>query len=424
MEKKSLLERDRECVWHPYDNQESIPILKGKGSYLYAQDGTRYLDAISSWWVNLYGHTHPYIVQKIQEQVAELEQVIFAGFTHPRAVELAERLIKLLPGKMDKVFYSDNGSTAVEVALKMALQYWYNKGSPRKTVVCFNRSYHGDTFGAMSVAGKNGFNRPFWSHLFEVKSIDPPLLGRENESLNQFKSIIRENQVACFIFEPLILGAGGMIIYPAEGLDQLLKCCQEHEILTIADEVMTGFGRTGSHFACDSLRNSPDLICLSKGLTGGFLPLGVTASKKFIYDTFTAPFLHGHSYTANPIACASALASLDLLESYADERLRITECHRQFCKKWDRHPRLSRCESLGTILVLEYATNETSYFHPLRDRLYQYFIQHQLLLRPLGNVLYVMPPYCMTNEELEVIYEKIAYTLENYEDFHFTSRRI
>lgn len=416
MEKKSLLERDRAYVWHPYYAQDSIPIVKGEGSYLYAEDGTRYLDAISSWWVNLHGHAHPYIVQKIQSQLQLLEHVIFAGFTHPGAVELAEKLISILPGKMDKIFYSDNGSTAVEVAIKMALQYWHNQNVNKKTVVCFNQGYHGDTFGAMSVGGKNIFNRPFWSHLFDVKSIDPPLPGQEMHSLEQLSKIIKHGDVACFIFEPLILGAGGMIMYPPEGLDNLLKCCQENEVLMIADEVMTGFGRTGPLFASEFLKHKSDIICLSKGLTGGFLPLGATACRKFIFDTFSSnPFLHGHSYMANPTACAAALASLDLLQNTHDSRRRISERHRQFVLKWGNHPRLNRCESLGTILALEYVSNEkTSYFHPFRDRLYQFFLNHHILLRPLGNVVYVMPPYCITNDELEEIYNKIIFTLENH----------
>ncbi|MFS8562913.1 MAG: adenosylmethionine--8-amino-7-oxononanoate transaminase [Rhabdochlamydiaceae bacterium] len=295
-----------------------IPIIRAQGVYLYAEDGSRYLDAISSWWVNLHGHAHPYIAQKIKSQAEVLEHVIFADFTHRPAVELASRLILLLPRAMSKVFYSDNGSTAVEVALKIALQYWHNQKIPKSKVICFKSSYHGDTFGAMSAAGRNEFNKPFWQKLFDVESIDPPLKGQEELSLSQLQSILDQGNTACFIFEPLVLGSGGMIIYPPNGLDRLIQCCKEHQVLTIADEVMTGFGRTGTLFACEQLQEKPDLICLSKGLTGGFLPLGVTACTEEIFSAFlgnqlTQAFLHGHSYTANPLACSSALASLDLL---------------------------------------------------------------------------------------------------------------
>lgn len=410
----SLTEKDRACIWHPFTQMPSadpIPIVRAKGSYLYGDDGQRYLDAISSWWVNLHGHAHPYIAEKIKSQADVLEHVLFAGFTHAPAVELASRLLPMLPGGMSKIFYSDNGSTAIEAALKMALQYWHNQNIPKTKVVCFRNSYHGDTFGAMSAAGKNPFNRPFWSLLFEVETIDPPLDGQE--SLHQLQAVLKKNQTACFIFEPLILGAGGMVIYPAEGLNSLIKCCREHSVLTIADEVMTGFGRTGTLFACDQVSEKPDLICLSKGLTGGFLPLAITACREEIFTAFLTPypaFLHGHSYTGNPIACSSALASLDLLleESCLIQRTAIAESHQRFCQAWQQHPKLKRCESLGTILALEYRS-ETS----LRDRLYNFFLNKGILIRPLGNVLYILPPYCIQLNELEYIYDQIIFTLED-----------
>lgn len=419
----SLVEKDRACVWHPFTQVQTamspIPIVRAKGAYLYAQDGTRYLDAISSWWVNLHGHSHPYIAQKIAFQAQELEHVIFADFTHAPAVELASRLCSLLPGAMSKIFYSDNGSTAVEAAIKIALQYWYNQNIPRSQVICFKNSYHGDTFGAMSAAGKNAFNQPFWQHLFDVEVIDPPLKGQEENSLLQMKTILSKGQAACFIFEPLILGSGGMIIYSAEGLNRLLECCRKEGVLAIADEVMTGFGRTGSLFACQQLRFQPDLICLSKGLTGGFLPLGATACTENIFEAFLGEnlqkaFLHGHSYTANPLACTSALASLDLLldEKCSAQRTLIHNCHQEFCRQWGSHPKLKRCETLGTILVLEYQADASSYFNPLRNRLYQYFLDKGILLRPLGNVLYILPPYCLTKEDLQLIYQHMITTLE------------
>lgn len=392
----SLVERDRACIWHPFTQMQTasqIPIIQAKGPYLYSEEGRRYLDGISSWWVNLHGHTHPYMVQRIKSQVEQLEHVIFAGFTHAPAVTLAERLLKILPGNMSKIFYSDNGSTAVEVALKMALQYWSNQGIKKSKVLCLKNSYHGDTFGAMSAAGKNCYNRPFWNHLFEVERIDP-------DSSTQLK------EAACFIFEPLVLAAGGMILYEAQKLDALLRLCRQADVLTIADEVMTGFGRTGTLFACDQLQEKPDLICLSKGLTGGFLPLGATACTQRIYEAFlgdslSQALLHGHSYTANPIACSSALASLDLLEkpSCLVQRNRIAEQHVRFCKAVTQS-KLVRCQSLGTLLVTEFADKS-------REQLYTHFLEREILLRPIGQVLYVLPPYCIEEAELNSIYEAI-----------------
>lgn len=421
----SLSERDRRYVWHPFTQMKTarphIPIVRATGAHLYDAEGRRYLDGTASWWVNLHGHAHPKIIARIAEQAEQMEHVSFADFTHPPAIDLATKLIPLLPGDMSKIFYSDNGSTANEVALKMALQYWYlkNPQNPKTKVICFKNSYHGDTFGAMSASGKNIFNRPFWSYLFDVATIDPPLKGHESASLAQLHSLLNQEDAACFIFEPLVLGTGGMITYPPEGLDALLSLCRKRHVLTIADEVMTGFGRTGTLFACERLREKPDLICLSKGLTGGFLPLGATACTETIYQAFLGDsllqaFLHGHSYTANPLACASALASLDLLldETCKKQRKDIALSHKTFCRAYDTHPKLKRCESLGTLLILEYRTYNGSYFNSMRDKLYYFFLDRGILLRPLGHVLYVMPPYCMQREELQEIYEAIVFTLK------------
>jgi adenosylmethionine-8-amino-7-oxononanoate aminotransferase len=423
---KTLSERDRACLWHPFTQmglaQDPIAIVKAEGSYLYAEDGRGYLDAISSWWVNLHGHAHPYIIEKIGSQAKQFEHLIFADFTHLPAIELAESLLEILPGNMGKIFFSDNGSTAVEAAIKIALQYWYNEdpATKKRKVICYNRGYHGDTFGAMSVSGKCGFNRPFWSHLFEVHTIDPPLQGKEEESLLQLKDILRDGDAACFIFEPLILGASGMVIYSPSGLNGLMKICKEHNVLCIADEVMTGFGRTGSLFACDQIEEEPDMICLSKGLTGGFMALGATACKEFIYDRFVAKdiskaFLHGHSYTGNPLACAAALASLDLLvdKNCSEQRRRIAESHRNFCAAKKENKKLKRCEALGTVLALEYDSKEDNgYFHSMRDLICRFFLDRGILIRPIGNVIYLLPPYCITGDELSYIYDQINEILE------------
>ncbi len=407
--------RKNTLIWHPYTQmltaEPPIPIARAKGAYLYAENGTAYLDAISSWWVNLHGHAHPHIAKKIAAQAASLEHVMFAGFTHAPAVALAEQLTHLTA--MDKIFYSDNGSTAIETALKMVLQSWHNRGLKKKHFLSLKGAHHGETFGAMSVSGKTVFNLPFWDHLFPVKTIDP-----HQQFTTDLRNHLQTGTIAGFIFEPLILGPGGMKLYEKDALDHALQLCNEYGVPTIADEVMTGFGRTGPLFACDALEHRPDIICLSKGITGGFLPLGATLCKQKIYETFLSSspekaFLHGHSYTANPIACAAALASLDLLlkPECEAQREKIGALHRGFCKKHSSHPALLRCESLGTILILEYKGG-SGYFSPVKELLSRYFLSQKILLRPLGNVIHVMPPYCVTEDELEQIYSHLALSLE------------
>lgn len=422
MNASQLIEKDRAHIWHPYrqmqTQKESVPIVRGSGSYLYTADGRALFDGNSSWWVNLHGHTHPYIIEKITEQLNRLEHVVFAECTHQPAVELAERLLALCPGK-SKAFYSDNGSTAVEVALKMSIQYWHNLKTPKDKLICFNQAYHGDTFGTMAAAGKHEFHRPFWPFLYAVEKIDPPILEQEDKSLQQLADLIKKEKIAAFIFEPLIQGSSGMRLHSQKGLDALLKLCRENDILTIADEVFTGFGRIGPIFATDLLTEKPDIICFSKGLTGGFLPLGVTLCKEEIYEKFLSErletaLLHGHSYTGNPLACAAALASLDLLleETCTRQRAMIEEQHRAFAATCCDHPKLTRCEVMGTILILEYREKENSYFSSLCKRLVAHFLSRDILIRPLGNVLFVMPPYCTTIDDLQKIYDTILITLE------------
>ena len=400
-------------------HHDPIEIVSGKGVYLTSSNGSQYLDGISSWWVNLHGHSHPYIASKIAEQAHRLEHVIFAGFTHPQARRLSEELIEILPGEKAKVFYSDNGSTAVETGLKIALQYWHNLNQKRTKVVAFRGGYHGDTFGAMSCAGKTPMNQPFWDLLFDVITITPPVKGHEEKRLQEMREALLTDDVACFIYEPIIQGASGMILHSSSCLDLLLRMCHEKNVITIADEVMTGFGRTGPLFASEYMDNKPEIICLAKGITGGFMPLGATACSEKIYRPFhrdekSKAFLHGHSYTANPIACTSALASLDLLKelSCGMSRIKIAKKHQLFVEKWKGHSKLKRCESLGTILVLEYHDPDASYFSLIGDSLYDFFMIRGLLLRPLGNVLYVMPPYSISEQELNWIYECIESHLE------------
>lgn len=417
-----LTERDKKHIWHPYTQSKTedtpIPIAKGKGAWLIGEDGKKYLDAVSSWWVNIHGHGHPYIAKKIAKQAKKLEQVIFAGFTHEPAVRLAERLLKLLPGDYGKVFYSDNGSTAVEVALKMALQYWHNKGVQKTKIIAFKNSYHGDTFGAMSASGRSVFTNPFTSLLFEVVHIEPPLPGKESEAVEQLEAAVgsgSKQDAACFIFEPLVMGAGGMLMYDAKPLDKMIALCKKHHVLTIADEVMTGFGRTGKLFATEYLKNQPDIICLSKGITGGFMPLGVTVCTDTIYRPFHSDnrlktFFHGHSYTANPLACAAANASLDLVEEkeFKKSLSRIGSSHKAFAKKLSRNEKVENVRTLGTILAFDLKTaSSTSYLNPERNKIYEFFIERGILLRPLGNTIYVMPPVCVKEKELKLVYNSI-----------------
>jgi adenosylmethionine---8-amino-7-oxononanoate aminotransferase len=411
----SLSERDTENIWHPYTqhktSEKPIGIVRGSGAYLFDEQGKKYIDAISSWWVNLHGHSHPYIAEKIHEQFLKLEHVIFAGFTHEPAVELAERLLKILPSNQKKVFYSDNGSTSVEVALKMAFQYWHNQGEAKTKVIALKDAYHGDTFGAMSVSGRGAFTDPFVPFLFDVNYLN--VFEREEMVLHNFKKLLVTGEVAAFVFEPLVLGAAGMKMYAAELLQKLLEICREYSVLAIADEVFTGFGRTGKMFASDYLMIKPDMICLSKGLTAGALPMGTTSCtenifKAFLSDEKMKTFFHGHSFTANPLACAAANASLDLFEkeNVFDKIEMITQSHLEFAANTKSNP--AEIRTLGTILAVEVKTAETSgYTNNIRDYLYPFFMERGVVLRPLGNVIYLVPPYCISREDLDFIYQTI-----------------
>lgn len=425
---KSLSERDNAVIWHPYTQMMTaawpIGIVRGEGAYLFDENGNQYIDAVSSWWTNLHGHSHPYIAERVSKQLQTLEHVIFAGFTHQPAIELAERLLTHLPSNQKKIFYSDNGSTAVEVALKMAFQYWYNKGEKRTKVLAFENGYHGDTFGAMSVSGRSIFTKPYNELLFEVIHIPVLVKGKESEALSVFKSKISnfKSKISSFIFEPLVQGTAGMIMYDAEALNEMLRICRDNNILTIADEVMTGFGRTGKFFATDYINEKPDIICMSKGITGGTMAFGVTSCTNEIYDEFlsedkTKTLFHGHSYTANPVACAASLASLDLLEK--DETWknisRINAQHLQFKAGIEKFKAIKDCRVLGTIIAVELQTKEgTSYLNSLRDSLYRFFIDEKIILRPLGNIIYILPPYCISNEDLERVYSVISKAVSTF----------
>lgn len=412
-------------IWHPFTQMKTaappVQISRAKDCTLYAEDGTQYIDAIASWWVNIHGHCNEYIAGKIAAQAQTLEHVIFAGFTHTPAIELAKTLIHILPDHFAKVFFSDDGSTCVEVALKMAIQYWHNQGINHKTkIIAFKNAYHGDTFGAMSVAERNAFNAAFNNYLFEVIHIPIPTNENIATLKLQLSTIAAHGDVAAFIFEPLVQGAAGMLMYEPAHLDELLTIAKEKNILCIADEVMTGFGRTGKNFAIEYLQQQPDIICLSKGITGGFMPLGVTVCTQQIFDVFYADetaktFFHGHSYTANPLACAAANASMELLiaNKCQQQIQQISARHAAFAQSIQQHIFIKEVRQRGTILAIELNTAEnSSYFNSIQSAAYNYFMSNGIFLRPLGNIIYVMPPYCITEDELEKVYEVIKTSLD------------
>lgn len=416
--------RDRAHIWHPYTQMKTadapIAIVAGKGAELYDETGKVYIDAVASWWTNIHGHAHPYMAEKLAEQARTLEHVIFAGFTHPSAIELAERLLPLLPAGQTKAFFTDNGSTAVEVGIKMAIQYFYNQGIARKKVIAFDLAYHGDTFGTMSVGGDLSFYNAFQDFLYQVERIPTPIPGQEEACLVALEEYLQKGDVAAFVFEPLVLGAGGMLMYSPDLLDQLMALCKKYSALCIADEVMTGFGRTGKLFATLHCQETPDIIALSKGLTGGMLPMALTTCTEAIYQAFYADdkmkaLYHGHSFTGNPLGCAVALASLDLLLSAETQGNieRVQKRQADFLSKINNHPQVQNARQTGTILAIEFKTDmQSGYFNNLRDRLYRFFLQRGLILRPLGNVVYVLPPYCITDPQLDQVYTALEAALD------------
>lgn len=409
-----ILAKDKSHVWHPFSLRDAALVIDHcDGAYLVTKDGRRLFDGISSWWVNLHGHCHPHIVGAVQKQVAKMEQVIFAGATHQGAVELAERVANMLPEDISRIFYSDNGSTAVEVALKLAVQWWSLQGRPRHKFAALNGGYHGDTVGAMSVTAESPFTAHFKPMLFDTVRIDPPLVGELASDVRaRVQKVLTEHpDLAGFIYEPLIQGAGGMQMQDPELLAIVLEEMRNAGVLCIADEVMTGFGRTGTMFASDQVRVKPDLICLSKGLSGGTLPISITACRDEFYESFTGDlgraFLHGHSFTANPVACAASLASLDLLNEPNCLNAIETICHshREAVVKLANHPRIKNPRSLGTVLAFEIRSNgQDGYLNAAGAKVIEHFFGRGIFLRPLGNTIYLIPPYCTTPAELDHIY--------------------
>ncbi len=420
----NLTERDQNNIWHPYTQHKTaalpIAIKKGKGALLWDENNKEYIDAIASWWVNPYGHSNTFIAEAIYKQLTTLEHVLFGGFTHEPAIVLAEKLLKILPKNQQKVFFSDNGSTAVEVAIKVALQYFFNKREKKTTIIAFENAFHGDTFAAMAASGISFYTQAFQGMFIDVVRIPVPTKGQEQESFYALRNVIKKHNCAGFIFEPLVQGAAGMVMYEPESLNELIRICKKNKVLTIADEVMTGFGKTGKTFACDYLTETPDMMCLSKALTGGTIPMAITTFTQDIFEAFydediNKALFHGHTFTANPTGCAAALASLELLQTQEmqDNIARVNQRHLAFQKQIETHPKVATTRVLGTIFALEIKTESAaSYYGSLRNKLYDFFIENGVILRPVGNIVYILPPYIITDEQLQKVYEVVEKVLK------------
>jgi adenosylmethionine-8-amino-7-oxononanoate aminotransferase len=412
-------------IWHPFTQHATagaaVHVDRAEGAHLFAADGRILIDAISSWWVNPHGHGHPRIAEAIAEQAARLDQIIFAGFTHEPAERLAAKLLEITPPELEFVFFSDSGSTAVEVAVKMAVGYWHNRGLARPRIIAIEDGYHGDTFGAMSVGHRGVFTAAYRPMLFQVDRLPFPAPGAEQATIDALAALLTEaaGEIAAFIFEPLVLGASGMRMYPPSVLNALADLCRRHGVLLIADEVMTGFGRTGTLFACEQAGVVPDLLCLSKGLTGGVLPMGATLASREIYLGFYAAdrarmFFHSSSFTGNPIACAAALASLEIWdEEPVRERIAaIAAFHERRLAAFRGRTEISDVRQTGTIAAIEIRVPKGGYLSSLAPKLYDFYLANGVLLRPLGNVVYVLPPYCISATDLERIYDVIERSLD------------
>lgn len=423
-------------IWHPFTQAAVDPpplrVTRAEGVYIYTDDGRKLIDGISSWWVNLHGHGHPAIVRAIADQAAQIDHVLLAGFTNSAVEDLASGLRAVLPARIEHIFFSDDGSTAVEVAIKIALQYWKNSGKPeKKSIVALEHAYHGDTAGAMSVGDESSFTDSFREMLFPVHRVHSAYCYRcpvgktratcDIDCLDSLQHLLEQKsgEIAAMIAEPLLQGAGGMIVHPVEFLRRARRLCSEHEVLFIADEVLTGFGRCGKMFACELAGMTPDLMCLSKGLTGGVLPMGATACTREIHEAFVGPdgnrtFYHGHSYTGNPIAAAAGAASLRIFKSEpVFERIAtIARIHQERLAAIRNHPAVGDVRQIGTIAAIELRADDPGYGSKLRPKLYKFFLDSGVLLRPLGNVVYILPPYVISSQELNYIHDRIAESLD------------
>lgn len=418
----SIQQRDKKHIWHPLTQHKlhpnTVAITKAKGCILTDENGNEYIDAIASWYTCMYGHCHPYITKKVTKQMQVLDQVVFSGFTHEPAVKLSEALIKILPKNQHKLFFSDNGSTAVEIGIKMALQYHFNNDEKRRTLIAFEDGFHGDTFGAMSVSGLSVYNGPFEDFFLDVKRIPVPNDKNHQSIITKLERITSKNKIAGFVYEPLVQGAAAMKMHDAEGLNAILNYCKNHNIITIADEVMTGFGKTGRYFASNYIDTKPDIMCLSKALTGGLLPMAITTCTQHIYDAFysnsiSKALFHAHTYSANPLACTAALASIELLQSdNIQHRItRIIGSHKEFGKRIKTHPKVKSIRQTGIIFALDLNVKMERYGN-LRDKLLTFFMDNGVFLRPLGNTIYIQAPYVITKKQLKKVYHIIEEALE------------
>ena len=418
----NLTERDKAHLWHPLTQHKlkpnHLPIVKAKGSSLYDNQGKEYIDGIASWYTCMYGHCNDSIISKIKVQLDVLDQVVFSGFTHKPAIELSEKLMAILPSNQNKLFFSDNGSTAVDVAIKMALQYFFNKKEKRTRIIALEDAFHGDTFGAMSVSGLSVYNGPFESFLLTIDRIKVPTRDNLKTVITNFKNLVDTGEIAAIIYEPLVQGANSMRMYDADLLDELLAIAKENNVIAIADEVMTGFGKTAKNFASEYMLHQPDIICMSKSLTAGIAPMALTSCTQKIYEAFcdddiTKGFFHGHTYSANPLACTAAIAGIDLLVSkeIQDRILEISTRHLDFETRIKNHKNVNATRCLGVIFALDLKVKMDRY-GSLRDTLFNYFMEEGVFLRPLGNTIYILPPFVITNKELERIYEVIENALE------------
>lgn len=418
----TLQERDKKHLWHPLKqhqlNPDSLAIVKAKGCVLTDENGNEYIDAISSWYTCMFGHCNDFIIDTVYRQMQQLDQVMFSDFTHEPAIQLSEELIKILPKGQNRIFFNDNGSTAVEAGIKMALQYYFNVEEKRNTFIAFENGFHGDTFGAMSVSGLSVYNGPFEDFLMDVQRIPTPNGENHPEILAKLKKYSENYTIAGFIYEPIIQGAAGMKIHDTKGLNEILNFCKTNDILTIADEVMTGFGKTGRNFASDFIETKPDIICLSKALTGGLVPLAITSCTEKIYAAFlsnemTKGFFHCHTYSGNPIACSAANAAIALLQTHEIQKniKEISASHTQFKERILKHPKVKTARTQGVIFALDLDTKMERYGN-LRDKLLSFFMKRGIFLRPLGNTIYIQVPYVITKEQLQKVYKTIEEALE------------
>ncbi|WP_047417022.1 adenosylmethionine--8-amino-7-oxononanoate transaminase [Cellulophaga sp. Hel_I_12] len=419
---KNISERDKKHIWHPLTQHKlhdsMLAITKAKACTLTDEAGKTYIDGIASWYTCVYGHCNDYIIEKVYAQMQQLDQVVFSGFTHEPAVQLSEALIHILPSNQEKLFFSDNGSTATEIGIKMALQYHFNKGTGRKVLLAFEDAFHGDTFGAMSVSGLSVYNGPFEDYFIDVERIATPTKDTITTILAHLEKRLQQNDIAGFIFEPLIQGAAAMQMHDAAGLDQILALLKQHDVITVADEVMTGFGKTGKYFASDYLNEKPDVMCMSKALTAGLLPMAVTSCTQKVYDAFysneiSKGLFHGHTYTANPLACTAALAGIELLQSFEIQGniQRVIASHQKFNEEIKDHPKVLTTRQTGTIFALDLNVKMERYGN-LRDKLMKHFMDNGVFLRPLGNTIYISAPYVISEAELQQIYDAIKSVLD------------